>query len=63
MRKKAEKGRVLSIFLTFLKFGCFTFGGGWSIVSQIQKEYVEDKHWITSVSTVLGNVGFSAGCL
>lgn len=47
MRKKAEKGRVLSIFLTFLKFGCFTFGGGWSIVSQIQKEYVEDKHWIT----------------
>lgn len=39
MRKKAEKGRVLSIFLTFLKFGCFTFGGGWSIVSQIQKEY------------------------
>lgn len=47
MRKKAEKGRVLSIFLTFLKFGCFTVGGGWSIVSQIQKEYVEDKHWIT----------------
>ena len=47
MRKKAEKGRVLSIFLTFLKFGCFTFGGGWSIVSQIQKEYVEDTHWIT----------------
>ena len=47
MRKKAEKGRVLSIFLTFLKFVCFTFGGGWSIVSQIQKEYVEDKHWIT----------------
>lgn len=39
MRKKAEKGRVLSIFLTFLKFVCFTFGGGWSIVSQIQKEY------------------------
>lgn len=39
--------KVLSIFLTFLKFGCFTFGGGWSIVAQIQKEYVEKKHWIT----------------
>jgi chromate transporter len=48
MRKKAEKGRVLSIFLTFLKFGCFTFGGGWSIIAQMQKEYVEKKHWITS---------------
>lgn len=47
MRKKAEKGRVLSIFLTFFKFGCFTFGGGWSIVAQIQKKYVENKHWIT----------------
>ena len=51
MRKKAEKGRVLSIFLTFLKFGCFTFGGGWSIVSQIQKEYVED--WRQLVESIM----------
>lgn len=42
-----RKARILDIFLTFLKFGCFTFGGGWSIVAQIQKEYVEKKHWIT----------------
>ena len=47
MRKKAEKGRVLSIFLTFLKFGCFTFGGGWSIVAQMQQEFVEKRGWIT----------------
>lgn len=47
MDKANRKGRVLNIFLTFLKFGCFTFGGGWSIVAQIQKEYVENKHWIT----------------
>jgi chromate transporter len=39
--------RTLSVFKTFLKFGCFTFGGGWSIVAQMQKEYVEDKGWIT----------------
>ncbi len=39
--------RTLDVFRTFLKFGCFTFGGGWSIVAQIQKEYVEKKHWIT----------------
>ena len=45
--KKDRSSRVLDIFLTFLKFGCFTFGGGWSIVAQIQKEYVEKKHWIT----------------
>ncbi|MBQ7486219.1 MAG: chromate transporter [Clostridia bacterium] len=40
--------KSLSVFVTFLKFGCFTFGGGWSIVSQIQKEYVDRKHWITN---------------
>lgn len=44
---KEQWSRTLSIFKTFLKFGCFTFGGGWSIVAQIQKEYVEKEHWIT----------------
>lgn len=45
--KKEQMTRTLEIFRTFLKFGCFTFGGGWSIVAQIQKEYVEKKRWIT----------------
>ena len=44
---ECKRGRALSIFKTFLKFGCFTFGGGWSIVAQMQKEYVEKKHWIS----------------
>ena len=44
---KQQTARALSIFKTFLKFGCFTFGGGWSIVAQMQKEYVEKEHWIT----------------
>ena len=44
---KDNIGRALSVFRTFLKFGCFTFGGGWSIVAQIQKEYVEKRGWIT----------------
>ena len=45
--KSERRGRVLDILWNFLKFGCFTFGGGWSIVAQIQKEYVEKKKWIT----------------
>ena len=45
--KKSNLSRTLDILLTFLKFGCFTFGGGWSIIAQIQKEYVEKKKWIT----------------
>ena len=42
-----QRSRLPDLFINFLKFGCFTFGGGWSIVAQIQKEYVEKKHWIT----------------
>lgn len=36
-----------NLFLYFVKIGCFTFGGGWSIVAQMQKEFVETRHWIT----------------
>ncbi len=37
----------LMLFYTFLKLGCFTFGGGWSIVAQIQKIYVEKEKSMT----------------
>lgn len=41
------KSRAFSLFLQFFKIGFCTFGGGWSIVAQIQKEYVEKEHWLT----------------
>ena len=43
----AHSERVLLIFREFLKFGCFTFGGGWSIVAQMRREFVEKRGWIT----------------
>ncbi|HIY59460.1 MAG TPA: chromate transporter [Candidatus Eisenbergiella pullistercoris] len=36
------------MFGQFFQFGCFTFGGGWSIVAQMQKLYVEKEKTITS---------------
>lgn len=36
------------MFLEFAKFGCFTFGGGWSIIAQMQQQYVEKQKEITS---------------
>lgn len=45
--KKEQPTRILELFIICLKFGCFTFGGGWSIIAQIQKEFVEKRHWIT----------------
>ena len=42
------RGKALAtLFLEFFQFGCFTFGGGWSIVAQMQRLYVEKKHTIT----------------
>ena len=36
----------LQLFLTFCKIGAFTFGGGWAMISIIQREIVEKHHWI-----------------
>lgn len=36
----------------FIRFGAFTFGGGWSIIAQMQERYVEEKKLITSQELV-----------
>lgn len=35
-----------SLFLTFFKIGAFTFGGGWAMISIIEREIVDKNHWI-----------------
>lgn len=37
---------MLQMFLTFLKIGAFTFGGGFAMIPIIQREVVENNHWI-----------------
>ncbi|MBP5562154.1 MAG: chromate transporter [Muribaculaceae bacterium] len=34
------------LFITFLKIGAFTFGGGWAMISIIEREVVERHKWI-----------------
>ena len=66
--------QALKLFTQFLKFGCFTFGGGWSIVAQMKKQYVDreqamsetDLLDLTSVGksipgTMIGNVAVLFG--
>ncbi len=36
----------LKLFLTFLKIGAFTFGGGWAMISIIEKEIVDKHKWL-----------------
>lgn len=38
---------ILELFLTFLKIGLFTFGGGYAMIAIIEDNCVEKKKWIT----------------
>lgn len=38
---------TMQLFLTFLKIGAFTFGGGYAMIPLIQKEVVENKKWLS----------------
>ena len=42
---RIKKG--LSIFAFFFKIGCFTFGGGWAILAQMEQEFVDKRQIIT----------------
>ena len=48
MEQTEKKARWVELTLTMLKIGLFTFGGGWSIVAQMQKEFVEKRGWLTA---------------
>ena len=46
----AETSRVkmaLLIFVYFIKIGTFTFGSGWSILAQMEQEFVHKRSWMT----------------
>lgn len=71
----AEKWKVaILVYLYYFKIGWYTFGGGWSIVAQMQRDFVEDRKEITSEElldivsvgrslpgTMIGNVSFLFG--
>ena len=69
-----KTGGALRLFVQFLKFGCFTFGGGLNIVAQMQRLYVDEEKKITNVELLdltgvarslpglfIGNVAFLYG--
>lgn len=44
--------RIVTIFRVMFKIGMFTFGGGWSIIAQIQAEFSEQRGWLTEEQIV-----------
>ena len=37
---------LTDMFVTFLKIGAFTFGGGWAMISIIEREVVKRHQWL-----------------
>ena len=73
MRKEKLK-KTWECFLYFFKISWFTFGGGWSIVAQMQKDFVDEKKELTTEElldivsvgrslpgTMIGNVAYLFG--
>ena len=50
-KKTAVKGKpmkkYLSLFLTMLKIGLFTFGGGYAMIALLEGEFVEKKRYLS----------------
>lgn len=43
---RLQKNIYIELFLSFLKIGSFTIGGGYAMIPLIEKEVVENKKWI-----------------
>lgn len=39
---------LMSLFLTFLKIGTFSFGGGYAMIPFMQREIIENHNWISN---------------
>ena len=47
MKKDGHLLRLLTLFLTFLKVGALTFGGGYAMIPIIENEVTKKRKWIT----------------
>ncbi len=43
---------LFELFITFTKVGALTFGGGYAMLPVIQREVVENKHWVTDEEVI-----------
>lgn len=45
-KRNGKKEKLLRLFIETLYLSAFTFGGGYMIVSLMQKKFVNEYHWI-----------------
>ena len=49
MKKDTYVFRLLTLFLTFLKVGALTFGGGYAMIPIIEEEVTKKRKWISEI--------------
>ncbi|MDE6439245.1 MAG: chromate transporter, partial [Muribaculaceae bacterium] len=42
-----QKHIYRQLFMSFLRIGAFTFGGGWAMISIMEKEIVDRHGWMS----------------
>ncbi len=47
MKKNGSDTSIFRLFISFFKLGIMTFGGGYAMIPLMQKEFVENKGWIS----------------
>lgn len=43
---KNDHSKITTLFLTFLKIGAFTFGGGYAMIALLETEFCVRKNWL-----------------
>lgn len=46
MEKRSKIRELFELFVTMLKIGLFTFGGGYAMIALFEREFVEKKKWL-----------------
>ena len=49
MKKDNAFIRILVLFLTFMKIGAFTFGGGYAMIPIIEEEVAKKRKWVSDI--------------
>ena len=52
MKKDNAFIRILVLFLTFMKIGTFTFGGGYAMIPIIEEEVAKKRKWISEMEII-----------
>ena len=52
-----EQTTYLQLFTIFSKVGLFTLGGGYAMVPLMEKEVVDDKHWLGREGGIVASMG------